>query len=201
MCLGLRTVCLFHLSWMVPPSRIKAPSRLPEGDLTRLCNVHMEQTPFRTSCAVATMAKWLRTQGGVYSESADRLCLILIWERRLSRNPATSARSRYFLLPRKDKVLPASQRSTFWETSFCQSFWDRNFPRFSSSWSRHLEGLVSKPGLEGLSARSLCAWNFISQKFFLWALTTTLRPILLAQLQTPNSYKWHPYIFFLSVSL
>lgn len=174
-----------------------ALSKLPKGGLTRLCNIHTEHTPFWTVHAVATMASWVRTQGGVFSESADRLCLILIWERRLSRNPATSARSCCFLLPGKDKELPASQGSTFPETSFCQSFWDRNFPRFSSSWNRHLEGLVSKPGLEGLSARSLCAWNSISQKLFLWALTATLSPILLAQLQILNSHKWHPLILML----
>lgn len=59
-----------------------APFKLAEGDLVRLCNIHMEQTPLRTVHAVATMASWVRTQGGVFSEFTDRPCLILIWERR-----------------------------------------------------------------------------------------------------------------------
>lgn len=109
-----------------------------------------------------------------------------------------SARRGCLLLPMEDKELPNSQRSSFPKTRFCQTFWDRNFPRLSSSWNRPSEGSVSKPGLEGFSATSLCSWNSISQVIPLGInCHHSLCPLLLAQLKILNSCKSHPYILLL----
>lgn len=123
---------------------------------------------------------------------------MITWERGLSWKPVTSLPGEVaFFCPWKIKnslipkeavsPKPVSARPSGTEIS-----------QDSAPAGTDLQRVVSKPGLEGFSATSLCSWNSISQVIPLGiSCHHSLCPLLLAQLKILNSCKSHPYILLL----